>query len=173
MKDSEKERRGTRGEIAGAITCGGSKGQDQVAGGDVIWNHGYREKGGATSVGGSRRITLSCAIDFKNKMAIGQHFCLNICHFSCQFSLFFSSPHIRDVMLPSAELTQCSRVLHAITREFSVSNFFFFFFCTKAQETDKVARFQYRGGHAFTSKSLGHTIGHTGLRICYSELGGF
>lgn len=80
----------------------------KLPGGDVIWNHGYREKGGATSVGGSRRITLSCAIDFKNKMAIGQHFCLNICHFSCQFSLFFLSPHIRDVMLPSAELTQCS-----------------------------------------------------------------
>lgn len=92
-RERERQREGEKGYTRRNSWCNhvrGSKGQDQVAGGDVIWNHGYREKGGATSVGGSGRITLSRAIDFKNKMAIGQHFCLNICHFSCQFSLFFS-----------------------------------------------------------------------------------
>lgn len=96
----------------------------KLPGGDVIWNRGYREKGDATSVGGSRRISLFCAIDFKNKMAIGQRFCLSISDFF--LILFFLSLFRRRnaAQCGISSMQQNQRVFYTITREFLVSDFF-------------------------------------------------
>lgn len=109
-------------------------------------------KGMLRAWGGSRRITLSCAINFKNKMAIGQCFCLSVRHFFVNLWCFFLSI---NVVLPSAKLGRCGRirVFRIVTRAFSRIVSFY-----KSQETDKRVS-QYRGREdAFTSKSLGHTI---------------
>lgn len=97
-----QRKRGDRREINEAVgeeyeekqpaqSRAGSRGQDQVAERDAIWNPRIpREKEKYDeSVGERRRITQSPTTDFKNKMAIGQCSYLTIRDFLTDFRFFF------------------------------------------------------------------------------------